>query len=83
LRRKGTIQGSDIIGEQTYILADGSESKTFAFAIQSLKVGGIVIDNVTGSVAPQEGSLLLGQSFLERFKSWSIDNTKHVLVLEP
>jgi clan AA aspartic protease (TIGR02281 family) len=83
LRRKGTIQASDIIGEQTYILADGSESKSFAFAIQSLKVGGIVVDNVKGGVAPQEGSLLLGQSFLERFKSWSIDNTKHVLVLEP
>jgi clan AA aspartic protease (TIGR02281 family) len=83
LGRKGTIQASDIIGEQIYILADGSESKSFAFAIQSLKVGGIVIDNVKGGVAPQEGSLLLGQSFLERFKSWSIDNTKHVLILEP
>ena len=27
--------------------------------------------------------LLLGQSFLEHFKSWSIDNVKHELVLEP
>jgi hypothetical protein len=27
--------------------------------------------------------LLLGQSFLARFKSWSLDNTKRVLLLNP
>ena len=36
-------------------------------------VGDVVVENVTGSVAPAQGSLLLGQSFLGRFKSWSID----------
>jgi hypothetical protein len=25
--------------------------------------------------------ILLGQSFLSRFKSWSIDNDRHVLIL--
>jgi hypothetical protein len=38
---------------------------------------------VRGSVAPAQGSLLLGQSYLERFNTWSIDNVKHVLILEP
>ena len=83
LRRKGTIQDADIIGEQTYVLADGSTQKTFTFTIRSLKVSNLVIENVRGGVAPLQASLLLGQSFLERFKSWSIDNTKHVLLLEP
>ena len=83
LRRKGTIQDADIIGEQTYKAWDGSTQKTFTFTIRSLKVGNIVVENVRGGVAPLQGSLLLGQSFLERFKSWSIDNTKHVLLLEP
>jgi len=83
LRRAGTINDSDIIGEQTYVLADGSKSQSFTFAIRSLKVGGIIIENVRAGVAPQQGSLLLGQSFLERFKSVSFDNTKHVLLLEP
>jgi predicted aspartyl protease len=82
LMRNGTIRDSDITGKQPF-LADASEPKSFTFIIRSLKVGGIVIDNVKGRVAPQAGSLLLGQSFLERFKSWSIDNTKHVLLLEP
>jgi len=35
-----------------------------------------------GSMATVEGILLLGQSFLGRFNSWAIDNSKHVLTLE-
>jgi clan AA aspartic protease (TIGR02281 family) len=83
LTRTGTIRDTDIIGEQTYILADGSKSQSVTFTIKPLKVGDRVVENVRGSVAPSRGSLLLGQSFLERFKSWSIDNAKHVLLLEP
>ncbi len=83
LLRTGTIQDSDIIGEQTYILADGSRSKSITFTIRSLKVGEKVVDNVRGSVGSSGGVLLLGQSFFERFKSWSVDNVNHELVLEP
>ena len=82
LVRTGTIKDTDFTGEQTYILADGSKVKSKTFRIRSLKVGDRVLENVTGSVASTKGSLLLGQSFLGRFKSWSIDNTKHALVLE-
>lgn len=83
LTRTGTISDADITGEQTYVLADGSKAKSVTFTIKSLRVGGKVVENVRGSVTPAQGSLLLGQSFLERFKSWSFDNTKHQLLLEP
>jgi clan AA aspartic protease (TIGR02281 family) len=83
LVRTHTIKDSDIIGEQTYELADGSRSRSIRFTIRSLKVGDKVVENVKGSVAPSQGTLLLGQSFLERFKSWSINNTNHELLLEP
>ncbi|MEI6340268.1 MAG: retropepsin-like aspartic protease [Verrucomicrobiaceae bacterium] len=82
LMRMETIRDTDFLGERTYTLADGSKVKSKTFRIRSLKVGDHVLENVTGSVASTKGSLLLGQSFLGRFKSWSIDNTKHVLVLE-
>jgi clan AA aspartic protease (TIGR02281 family) len=82
LIRAGTIGKSDFTGKQTYVLADGSTAPTNTFVIRSLKVGDILIENVKGSVSPAAGSLLLGQSFLQRFKSWSMDNNKHVLVLE-
>ena len=83
LKRAGTISELDILGRQTYVLADGSKSQSATFTIRSLRVGGMVVKNVRGSVASSQGSLLLGQSSLEHFKSWSIDNTKHELFLEP
>ena len=82
LMRAGTILNTDFIGEQVYVLADGTKVKAHTFRIRSLKVGDRVLENVTVSIAPTKGSLLLGQSFLGRFKSWSIDNNRHVLVLE-
>jgi predicted aspartyl protease len=82
LVRSGTVLRSDFIGTKTYTLADGSTVPSTTFRIRSLTIGNnVVIENVTGSIAPVRGELLLGQSFLSRFKSWSIDNAKQALVL--
>jgi hypothetical protein len=82
LFRTGTLNDTDFIGRQTYKLADGSTVPSATFRIRSLIVGSKLVENVTGSVAPVEGALLLGQSFLTRFSSWSVDNTRKALVLE-
>lgn len=82
LIRAGTVKATDFLGQKTYRLADGSTVPSQTFRIRSLKVGNKVLENVTGSVASANGSLLLGQSFLGRFKSWSVDNNKHALILE-
>jgi predicted aspartyl protease len=82
LIRTRTIRPSDFIGQQTYVLADGTEAPSPVFIIRSLKVGGHVVQNVKCSIGSPKSSLLLGQSFLQNFRSWSIDNTKHALVLE-
>ena len=82
LVRTGSIKDADITGKQTYVLADGSKLQSPTFIIRSLKVGDMFVENVRGSVASTEGSLLLGQSFLERFNSWSIDNTNYALHLK-
>jgi clan AA aspartic protease (TIGR02281 family) len=81
LIRTRTIAPSDFIGTQTYVLADGSKAPSDVFTIRSLKVGGHVVENVRASIAPPDGTLLLGQSFLLHFNSWSIDNAKHALIL--
>ncbi len=83
LRRTGTVKDSDLLGQKTYVLADGSKSQSVTFRIRSLKVGDKIVENVTGSVTPSGGTPLLGQSFLGCFKAWSIDNKKQTLVLEP
>jgi hypothetical protein len=43
LTRTGTIKDSDVIGEQTYILADGSKSKSITFTIRSLRIGDTIV----------------------------------------
>lgn len=81
LIRARTLNKSDFIGSATYVLADGSTMPSTNFRIRSLKVGDKIVEDVTGSVAPVQGTLLLGQSFLNRFKSWSVDNTRQTLIL--
>ena len=83
LYRTGTIRDEDFIGTQKYQLADGSIINSRTFRIRSLTVGTQTLTDVKGSVADVQGSLLLGQSFLSRFRSWAMDNEKHELVLEP
>jgi predicted aspartyl protease len=74
LIRTGTIQDGDFIGSQSYVLGDGSKAPSDVFIIRSLKLGNYVIRNVRGAIASPRAPLLLGQSFLQNFKSWSIDN---------
>jgi predicted aspartyl protease len=83
LWRTGTLADADFTGSKTYLLADGSTIPSATFRIRSLLVGDRMLENVSGSIAPVKGPLLLGQSFLSRFKSWSVDNVREVLVLGP
>jgi aspartyl protease family protein len=82
LVRTGTLRNSDFLGTKKYTLADGSTVPSTTFKLRSLKVGDRVVENVTAGVSDVKGALLLGQSFLGRLKSWSVDNTKHALVFE-
>jgi clan AA aspartic protease (TIGR02281 family) len=81
LQRAGTVTQADYIGTQEYTLADGSSQQGRTYRIRSLKVGNIVVHNVVASVGGDESSGLLGQSFLERFRAWSLNNANHTLVL--
>ncbi|MEI9888679.1 MAG: retroviral-like aspartic protease family protein [Rhizomicrobium sp.] len=81
LLRAGSVRESDFVGVQEYTLADGSTQRGRTYRIKSLKVGNIVVNNVVASVGGDSESGLLGQSFLERFGSWSVDNRSHTLAL--
>ena len=82
LRRTGTLSDGDFTGRRTYVTADGVKSMAATFVLRALEVGGQRVENVTAHVAPARSPLLLGQSFLGRFRSWSIDNQRQVLMLE-
>ncbi len=81
LMRTGTLQKTDSLGEVKAQIADGSVITTQTYNIKTLRVGGVVIKDVTVGVTPTKGSLLLGIGFLGRFSSWSIDNMGPSLIL--
>jgi len=81
LIRSGTVAQQDLLDTRRYRLADGSEQTSQRFLIRSLRVGSVELRDVVASVVPEGGELLLGQSFLSRLSSWSIDNDRHTLAL--
>ena len=81
LIRAGSVSPVDFLDKRAYKLADGSTEYSQRFRIRSLRVGNLELLDVMASVVPSAGSPLLGQSFLSRLKSWSIDNERQALVI--
>jgi len=81
LMKSGTMTGADLLGSKAYMLADGTMLQGKIYRMASVRIGGMVMENVTVRIAAANSSLLLGQSFLRRLKSWSIDNARQVLII--
>jgi clan AA aspartic protease (TIGR02281 family) len=82
LVRANTVTQADITGVRNYKNADGEVFQSKTFVIRSLKIGNIEAPKVQAKVSPSNAPPLLGQSFLKRFKSWSIDNSTQELILQ-
>ena len=82
LIRTGTVSEEVFVGKSSYVLANGSTLRSPRFIIREMRVGQHVVRNVAASVGPAVSSeALLGQSFLSKLPSWTLDNRRHVLVL--
>jgi clan AA aspartic protease (TIGR02281 family) len=81
LTRNGIVSPQDLLDKRVYKLADGSGEISQRFRIRSLRVGKLEVRDVIASVGDSGGLLLLGQSFLSRLKSWSIDNEHQALLI--
>lgn len=83
LIENGTLTREDLIDVQNYSTADGRVVEGVRLRLKSVQVGSMVAHNVMASVSPSTplNGMLLGQSFLRRFKHWSIDNQRKELVL--
>jgi clan AA aspartic protease (TIGR02281 family) len=82
LIRSGTVSEADFLGKSAYVLADGTRLRSPRLNIREMRVGDYVVRNVAASVGePVSSSALLGQSFLSKFASWTLDNQRHVLIL--
>ena len=54
LVRANTIRENDLIGESTYVLADGSKKKQTKFLIRELQIGNRLLHNVSGKRRPDK-----------------------------
>lgn len=70
------------LGTGTYVLADGSKVRKRRVLLREVTVGGQTVTNVTASISAPGSPPLLGQSFLSKFKSWTLDNERAALVLQ-
>ena len=82
MKAAGSLRPEDMLGSETYTLANGASIKAETFRIRLLKVGSIELKDVRASVSQYAGPPLLGMSFLGRFNSWSVDNGRGVLILK-
>ena len=81
LTKTGAIAPSDSLGQGVYITADGRKHRGMRLMLRELNVGGHTVTDVMATVAPAHATPLLGQSFLAKFKSWTLDNRRHVLII--
>ena len=82
LEQAGKLDRGDFLGTRTYVLADGSKVPSRRVLLREVTVGGQTVSNVTASISRSGSPPLLGQSFLSKFASWTLDNERAVLVLK-
>lgn len=77
------IDGQNYLSDKTYLLADGQAVNCRRFVLPQMEIGSFKVHDVTIAVSDNNNAyLLLGQSFLNKFSKWSLDNRKQVLHLE-
>jgi clan AA aspartic protease (TIGR02281 family) len=82
LVKDGSIIESDYLSNGLYKTANGAIIECRRVKLRNVTVGPFSVSNVTASISNDNSELLLGKSFLDKFKKWSIDNDKSELILE-
>jgi clan AA aspartic protease (TIGR02281 family) len=81
LTKSGAITPSDMRGRTIFVTADGKHHRGQLVMLRRLEVGGHVATDIMADIGPEHTDPLLGLSFLAKFKSWTLDNKRHVLIL--
>ncbi len=81
LQASEIITEADFKGEAGFRGWDGRVGYRETLTLPSLRIGGHLIANIDASEGGPSDSTLLGLNVLNRFRSWSIDNERRVLIL--
>ena len=79
LSEKGILTPSNFRESKVYEIANGEKIEMRTAILSSIKIDGYQFNNIKIIIGDQNSSLLLGMSFLNRYK-WYFD--KNTLVLE-
>jgi aspartyl protease family protein len=80
LLRSGLLSPTDAVDRVNVHDANGGSRSRPVVMLRELNVGGYVLHNVEATISSGDTSLL-GQRFLRDFESYTIDNSRNVLVL--
>ena len=79
----GTIKENDWLPGAYYTFADGTTAKSMRFKLKSVKIGDKVVYDVTCSISNSlDAPMLLGQSVLSKFGSYTFDYKNGKLIIE-
>jgi predicted aspartyl protease len=67
-----------VIGQITSHIANGSSFQSRVIRLDAVQIGGVTVTNVLCTIAPRGSPPLLGQTVLQKFPNWSVDNQRGV-----
>lgn len=73
---------NDFLGQQTYTIANGKQILCDVYSINNVQVGNFTVNNLIIGASKEADVFLLGKTFLNKFRRWSIDNQRERLILE-
>lgn len=80
LLSKNALKKENYLNKKEYTLANNQTVKGQLVKVDNIVIGDYTLENVVISVV-EEGSLLCGLSFFDKFKDWEIDEQNKVLIL--
>jgi aspartyl protease family protein len=82
LYKQGTLTQDDFIGTQDFIDANGDISQGLLITLDKVQIGNRTLRNIEASIVNNtKAPLLLGQSVLGKFGSFTIDNKRGYLII--
>ena len=77
------LSKDDIKGKKLYQIADGGISEGTVITLKEVKIGDAILHNVDASVVKsQKAPLLLGESVLQKFGTFTVDNINSKLIIK-
>lgn len=76
----GVLKKENYLNKKEYTLANNQTVKAQMIKLDKIIIGDYTLNNVVIAII-DEGSLLCGMSFLDKFKKWEIDKVNNVLIL--